>query len=847
MSDDKLLHVYTLELVMRKLIVLELDGDFNQGFRVTLEIGSEGERPETKIKGNLPPAPELAQQYNCWQSTYRSLGKATRGIKVKRVQNNSHIGRYRAFRLSPATRVIKPKKAMLDGSLKKRRQECRTQSLELCDRLNTWLRAESFFSIRETWLEEVSTSDELRVMIRADNLLLWQLPWHEWALLERYSHAEIGLSGLAQRRPSSVETPFLRNPVRILAILGNSEGIQVEADRQQLENLLGATTTFLVKPPRQELNDQLWEQSWDILFFAGHSQTEDERGRIYLNQTDSLTLDELRYALKKAVEGGLQLAIFNSCDGLGLARELEQLNIPQLIVMREPVPDEVAQTFLTYFLKSFASGKSLYRAVREARQRLQGLEDKFPCASWLPVICQNPAAVPVRWPELSEPPKQPRGGKPPTWWRPVRRVFVTSLVVTSVVMGVRSLGILQRWELNSYDQLLRQRPSELADPRILLVGADEKDIRQYKHPLPDAILAQLIKKLEQYKPVAIGLDIVRDQSVPPGHESLVTQLQHNQRLVTVCSFGTSPEDAIASPPNSPAKQVGFIDLENDQQGGTIRRHLQSRSPNPISPLSPCKTPYSFSLQLAYRYLETKGIPVKTTPEKNWQFGSVVFKRLEPRSGGYQNLDARGNQVLINYRATPQIAQRVTIEDVLTGKLEPEWVKDRVVFIGITAPSVQDYHDTPYGRMRGLEVHAHMVSQILSAVENGRPLIWWLPQWGDALWVLSWSLMGGIIVWQVRSQSLRKAQLLLRLVLAVSICVTVLYGLCWVVLLEGGWLPLIPAALAIGLTGGAIAYPRFPNPEMSVGTFRSLRSKQSQLNLKREGETLIGSNRSSEPE
>ena len=187
----------------------------------------------------------------------------------------------------------------------------------------------------------------------------------------------------------------------------------------------------------------------------------------------------------------------------------------------------------------------------------------------------------------------------------------------------------------------------------------------------------------------------------------------------------------------------------------------------------------------------------------------MFKRLEPRSGGYQNLDARGNQVLINYRATPQIAQRVTIEDVLTGKLEPEWVKDRVVFIGITAPSVQDYHDTSYGRMRGLEVHAHMVSQILSAVQNGRPLIWWLPQWGDALWVLSWSLMGGILVYQLRSQSLRKAQLLLRLVLAVSICITILYGLCWVFLLQGGWLPLVPAALAIPIAGGAIAYPRFP--------------------------------------
>jgi CHASE2 domain-containing sensor protein len=314
------------------------------------------------------------------------------------------------------------------------------------------------------------------------------------------------------------------------------------------------------------------------------------------------------------------------------------------------------------------------------------------------------------------------------------------------------------------------------------------------------VLAQLIEKLAQYRPVAIGLDIFRDQPVPPGHESLVTQLQQNQHLVTVC-FGTDQGNAVAPPPNSPAEQVGFNGLENDKDY-IVRRHLQSRTPNPISPLSPCKTPYSFSLQLAYRYLEAKGIPVKTTLEKNWQFGSVVFKRLEPRSGGYQNLDARGNQVLLNYRATSQIAQSVTLKEVLTGQFDPNWVKGRVVLIGVTASSIQDYHDTPYGRRRGLEVHAHLVSQILSAVEDRRPLIWWLPQWGDALWVWGWSLTGGILVWQV--QSIRKGKSMLRLVLTLSLCVAVLYGLCWVFLIQGGWLPFVPAALALVITGGAIA-------------------------------------------
>jgi hypothetical protein len=51
---------------------------------------------------------------------------------------------------------------------------------------------------------------------------------------------------------------------------------------------------------------------------------------------------------------------------------------------------------------AFAGGKPLYLAVREARERLQGLENEFPCASWLPVICQNPTTEPIQWQKLSD-------------------------------------------------------------------------------------------------------------------------------------------------------------------------------------------------------------------------------------------------------------------------------------------------------------------------------------------------------------------------------------------------------------------------------------------------------------
>ncbi|MUG98047.1 CHAT domain-containing protein [Scytonema sp. UIC 10036] len=104
----------------------------------------------------------------------------------------------------------------------------------------------------------------------------------------------------------------------------------------------------------QHLQDNI---GWDILFFSGHSLSQGKQGQIRLNSHESLTMAELRDALQIAIKRRLQIAFFNSCDGLGIAYELEQLNIPQVIVMRLSVPDKVAQEFLKYFLLEFTGGR----------------------------------------------------------------------------------------------------------------------------------------------------------------------------------------------------------------------------------------------------------------------------------------------------------------------------------------------------------------------------------------------------------------------------------------------------------------------------------------------------------
>jgi CHASE2 domain-containing sensor protein len=501
----------------------------------------------------------------------------------------------------------------------------------------------------------------------------------------------------------------------------------------------------------------------------------------------------------------LQLAIFNSCDGLGLASELQQLHIGQMIVMREPIPDLAAQEFLKHFLSAYVGGKSFYLAVREARERLQGLESSFPCASWLPVLCQNPAQVPPSWEELlnakdvSTDVPQPNPAKP--WWHNWQSVLLLSVISTSLVMGVRSLGLLQSWELQAFDQLMRQRPNEGPDQRLLLVTITEEDVQSQPlkdrglASLSDRSLAQLLAKLEQSQARVIGLDIYREVAVGANYRNLATRLQKGDRFIAICKYG---KFGITPPPEVPGDRQGFNNVLLDPDD-VLRRHLLA-----VESPSPCQTKYSFNFQLATRYLADEKIQLKSPVNDYLQLDKTVFKTLEKDTGGYHNIDPRGHQVLLNYRASRQIAPSVTLKEVLNPQFNPDLVKNRIVLIGTTAQSFNDHRwHTPYsgGRwsnptMTGVEIQAHMVSQILSAVLDNRPLIWWWSKPGEAVWIWCWSLVGGLLTWRFESP--------LRLVLSIGVTLGVLYGCCLGLLtLKGGWVPLVPSALVLVVTGGSV--------------------------------------------
>lgn len=389
---------------MNKSVVLNLGkGNLYDGFSVvTAQLWTaEHPYPEQFI-GSLPSAPYLVEMYRNWQSIYQSLCDR---VSVRRNIRLDDLSIIEDDELEIDTEGI------TNISVTNFDDVCIT----LQSGINQWLKSVEFLNIERQLRTKLNCEEEIRVIIETQDDLLRRLPWHRWDFFEDYPKAEIGLSRPEYKRTDFQRTKSSTNKVRILAILGNCQGIDLNQETEFLQTLPDAEIAFIVNPTRQELNIYLWDNDgWDILFFGGHSQTEGETGRIFINENqtnNNLTLEQLQEALKAAISKGLKLAIFNSCDGLGLANALEKLNIPTVIVMREPVPNLVAQVFFNHFLQAFAVNRlGLYQAVQQARRKLQGLEDDFPGASWLPVICQNPAVQPPTWLQFGAIPPCPYRG-----------------------------------------------------------------------------------------------------------------------------------------------------------------------------------------------------------------------------------------------------------------------------------------------------------------------------------------------------------------------------------------------------------------------------------------------------
>lgn len=389
------------------------------------------------------------------------------------------------------------------------------------------------------------------------------------------------------------------------------------------------------------------------------------------------------------------------------------------------------------------------------------------------------------------------------WQWEKHRVFLTSSAVTIGVIAIRSFGLLQGFEWALLDEFFQWRPREAVDERITIVGVNETDLQKYGYPISDKKLAELLQNLHSLKPRAIGLDIYRDLPAGDGKEELAEAFETIPNLIGIEQIPNADLIAVKPPVVLKDKnRIGFNNILIDDDGKVRRGLLYLITPD-------SKSHQSFPLKLALMYLESQEIVPKNAPNSsNLKLGKAVFEKFKGNDGAYINAEDRGYQFLANLRGQNESFRTVSMYDILSNKVDPDLIRDRLILIGHTAASVKDFHHTSYSggflgkfqKMSGVELQANFLSQILSAAIEGRNLLKVWPDSGEWLWIFIWSWVGANLGLKLRSPEGSVLSMF-----GVSIGIT---GFCYVAFLVGGWwLPVVPPIFSLLGSGSAILFYR----------------------------------------
>ncbi|MBE8966954.1 CHASE2 domain-containing protein [Nostocales cyanobacterium LEGE 12452] len=382
------------------------------------------------------------------------------------------------------------------------------------------------------------------------------------------------------------------------------------------------------------------------------------------------------------------------------------------------------------------------------------------------------------------------------------RELITAASVAVCVLLLHSIGLLQSLELAALDQFFHLRPMEPPEDRITIVVIDEAYLNEIRSwPIPDAKIAQLLQKLNVHKPRAIGLDIYRNLPVEPGNQELRNAYKSTPNLIGIelLANDKSKNVSVSPPLGLNRHQVGFNNVLYDLDGKVRRSllywHVKSEAHE------------SFALKLALLYLKSKGItPTKAKSNPEYlQLGKAVFTRFEANDGAYVGADDRGYQILSNF-PKPKCQsssgefcsfRQVSMRDVLADKVKANLIKDRIILIGSTAPSLPDFVFIPYSSsvigtakpVPGIQLQAYFISELISAAVDGRPLLKVWPDLVEYLWVFVWSYLGAVTIWRIRNATSSLFCILVScFILTVSAYFAFLYG--W-------WIPLIPSLVCFG--------------------------------------------------
>lgn len=348
--------------------------------------------------------------------------------------------------------------------------------------------------------------------------------------------------------------------------------------------------------------------------------------------------------------------------------------------------------------------------------------------------------------------------------------FALSIIIIVLMLlnasGTLPLNAIKRLENFTYDVRLNMLMPNKVDDRIVIIDIDEKSLKQEgRWPWGRNKLADLVNKLfDEYHVNVLGFDVVfaeKDESsglksleeikskylagdaqFGQALESLRPKLDYDQvfanslkgrkvvlgyfflRDLKANSIGTLPAPSFVEG-SFKGKSIDFItatgygaNLDILQKNARSAGHF---NPEPdadgISRRVPVVIKYGDQMYEALSVAVAKAALGVPRIEAGYAEGLGVGKKYS----GLEWLKLGGKRIpvdeqvsaLIPYRGPQGSFPYVSATDVLTGKVDPAILNNKIVLLGTTAAGLMDLRATPVQNIyAGVEIHANMIAGIL---------------------------------------------------------------------------------------------------------------------------------------
>jgi HD-GYP domain-containing protein (c-di-GMP phosphodiesterase class II)/CHASE2 domain-containing sensor protein len=260
-----------------------------------------------------------------------------------------------------------------------------------------------------------------------------------------------------------------------------------------------------------------------------------------------------------------------------------------------------------------------------------------------------------------------------------------------LIFFLEYMGIFEGLNNYIYDTFLRLNSEQPVSEKILIAAIDERTLKKLgRWPIRRVYYARLLDRMEEA--AAVGFDIILAE--PSGDDVVLAEsLARNGRVVLPVHLDKYA-GMVGPAPGLVPKRLGHVNVDQGVDGVTRGVYHSIYYNGRVIP--------SFDSAL---YELATGSEFKKSP--------LPPGRREAMEGGEI---LQSDYMRANYYGPPGYFRRVSVSDVIEGKYAPGFFRGKVVLVGVTAPGIGDYAQTPLNQPRsgmpGIELHANFLNDLL---------------------------------------------------------------------------------------------------------------------------------------